>query len=89
MLPAVETDGRRTAAEIVLYSVALLLVSVLPAVMNLSGKLYLVGALALGLVFLAVGIRTAREKTQASARQLLKASVLYLPLLLLLMILDR
>ncbi len=89
MLPAVETDGRRTAAEIVLYSVALLLVSVLPAVMNLSGTVYLVGALALGLLFLAVGIRTAREKTQASARQLLRASVLYLPLLLLLMILDR
>jgi protoheme IX farnesyltransferase len=88
MLPAVETDGRRTAAEIVLYSVALLVVSVLPVVINLSGKVYLAGALALGVAFLAVGIRTAREKTHTSARQLLKASVLYLPLLLLLMILD-
>ncbi|MEP7270206.1 MAG: heme o synthase [Acidobacteriota bacterium] len=89
MLPVVEPDGRRTAREIVLYTVALIPVSMLPTALKLSGSIYLAGAIVLGLWFLYVGLRAAKAKSKASARVLLRASVIYLPLLLLLMILDR
>ncbi|MFZ4794353.1 MAG: heme o synthase [Blastocatellia bacterium] len=88
MLPVVETDGRSTARQIVFYSVALLPVSLLPTFLHFSGRIYLAGALIMGLLFLAVSIKTARAMSREQARQLLKASVLYLPLLLGLMVLN-
>jgi protoheme IX farnesyltransferase len=89
MLPVVETDGRSTARQIVLYSLVLLPVSLLPTALHFSGWLYFVGALILGGWFLGVSIRTARVMSREEARSLLKASVLYLPLLLALMVLNR
>lgn len=89
MLPVVETDGRSTARQIVLYSLALLPVSLLPTALQFSGRVYFVGALILGGWFLGVSIRTARVMSREEARKLLKASVLYLPLLLALMVLNR
>ena len=89
MLPVVEPSGRATAREIVLYTLALVPVSLLPTLLKLSGVVYLGGALALGLLFLYVSINAARTKSKAGARQLLRASVIYLPLLLALMILSR
>jgi heme o synthase len=88
MLPVVETDGRSTARQIVFYSVVLLPVSLLPTFLHFSGRIYLGGALIMGLLFLAVSIKTARAMSHEQARQLLKASVLYLPLLLGLMVLN-
>jgi len=89
MLPVVETDGRSTARQIVLYSLVLLPVSLLPTALHFSGWLYFGGALILGGWFLSVSIRTARVMSREEARSLLKASVLYLPLLLALMVLNR
>lgn len=89
MLPVVEPDGRSTAREIVFYTLALIPVSLLPAFLKLSGTLYLVGAIVLGLLFLYFAISAARHKSKAGARLLLRASVLYLPLLLGLMIVSR
>ena len=89
MLPVVEPSGRATARQIVLYTLALVPVSLLPTLLKLSGMVYFGGALALGLLFLYVGISAARTKSKAGARQLLRASVIYLPLLLALMILSR
>ncbi|MEY4167796.1 MAG: hypothetical protein RIR52_1620 [Acidobacteriota bacterium] len=88
MLPVVEADGRSTARQIVLYSLALLPVSLIPTLLHFSGRIYLVGALILGGWFLGVSIRTARAMSRDEARRLLKASVLYLPLLLGLMVLN-
>ena len=88
MLPVVETDGRSTARQIVLYSIALLPVSLLPTILNFSGRVYFAGASLLGLWFLSVSIRTARNLSRDESRRLLKASVLYLPLLLILMVLN-
>jgi len=89
MLPVVEPDGRLTSREIVAFTAMLLPVSLVPAALGLTGHLYLAGAVVLGLLFLGVSIGAAREKTNAYARRLLQASVVYLPLLLLLMVLDR
>lgn len=89
MLPVVEPDGRSTARQIVLYGMALIPVSLTPALMGMSGIVYGMGALVLGLWFLYSGVRVALERTILRARTVLLTSVLYLPLLYGLMLLDR
>lgn len=89
MLPVVEPDGRVTAQQIVVYTVMLLPVSLLPTALGISGKIYLYGAVVLGLLFLYSSIRAALSKSKQQARRLLLASVIYLPLLFILMVLDR
>ena len=89
MLPVVEPDGRVTGQQIIAYSIMLLPVSLLPTVLGISGKIYFVAALILGLLFLASGIRAALSKSNQHARQLLMASVFYLPLLFGVMVLNR
>ncbi len=89
MLPVVEPDGHRTAQQIVAYGLVLIPVSLIPAFLGMSGKIYLAGALALGLWFLYSGVRVAVERTILRARGVLMASVIYLPLLYGLMVLDR
>jgi protoheme IX farnesyltransferase len=89
MLPVVEPDGRVTAQQIVVYTLLLLPVSLLPTVLGLSGKVYLYGAIVLGLLFLYSSLRAAVSKSRQEARRLLLASVIYLPLLFILMVIDR
>jgi len=89
MLPVVEPDGKVTAQQIVVYTVLLLPVSLLPTVLGISGKVYLYGAIVLGLLFLFSSLRAAFSKSRQEARRLLLASVIYLPLLFILMVLDR
>ena len=92
VLPVVDLSGRAVALELLGSLALLLVVSLLPAATGLIGRpepgspplvrlLYCAAALLLGLWFLSVGIRTARERTKIAARRLLRASVLYLPLL--------
>jgi protoheme IX farnesyltransferase len=89
MLPVVEPDGRVTAQQIVVYTVLLLPVSLLPAALGISGRIYLYGAIVLGLLFLYSSLRAAFSKSRQEAKRLLLASVIYLPLLFILMVVDR
>jgi heme o synthase len=89
MLPVVEPDGRVTGQQIVIYTLMLLPVSVLPTVLGLSGRVYLAGAILLGILFLYSSVRAAFSQSRQQARRLLLASVLYLPLLFILMVLNR
>lgn len=89
MLPVIHPDGRSTARQMVLYCVALLPVSLGPAALGLAGAAYLVGALALGLGLLACCLLFARSFSERAARRVLLASVLYLPAVLAVMVLDR
>jgi protoheme IX farnesyltransferase len=89
MLPVVEPDGRVTAQQIVVYTLLLLPVSLLPTALGISGKVYLYGAIFLGLLFLYSSLRAAFSKSKQEARRLLLASVIYLPLLFILMVLNR
>ena len=89
MLPVVEPEGRVTAQQIVVYTVLLLPVSLLPAALGTSGKIYLVGAMVLGLLFLYSSVRAAMSKSRQEAKRLLLASVIYLPLLFILMVVNR
>ncbi len=89
MLPVVEPDGRVTSQQIVIYTIMLIPVSLLPTALGLSGRIYLYGAAALGILFLYSSVRAAFSQSRQQARRLLLASVLYLPLLFILMVLDR
>jgi len=88
MLPVVEPDGRVTGQQIVVYTLMLLPVSLLPTLLGTSGKIYLYGAIVLGLLFLYSSVRAAFSKSRQEARRLLLASVIYLPLLFILMVID-
>jgi protoheme IX farnesyltransferase len=89
MLPVVEPDGKSTARQIVVTSLLLIPASLAPSFLHMTGAVYLFGALALGVVFLTAGLRVTFERTRLRARQVLLASVIYLPLLYGLMLLDR
>ena len=88
MLPVVEPDGRITGQQIVIYTLMLLPVSLLPTALGVSGKVYLFGAVFLGLLFLFSSVRAAFSQSRQEARRLLLASVIYLPLLFILMVLN-
>lgn len=89
MLPVVEPDCRSTARQIVLYGLALIPVSLAPTLLGMTGRIYFAGALLLGLWFLYSGVRVAVDRTALRARAVLIASVLYLPLIYGLMLVDR
>jgi protoheme IX farnesyltransferase len=95
MLPVVEEDGRSTARRILIYSAVLIPLSVLPTFMGMAGKIYLVGAVALGFALLYFGIRLAflnmplvAAQSKLRARHVLQATVIYLPLLFTLMMMN-
>jgi protoheme IX farnesyltransferase len=89
MLTVVDPEGFRAAQQVIIYVLGLIPISLMPSVLHLTGWVYFFGALVLGIGFSASGIRTAFTRTNASAKQLLFASILYLPLLLALMVVDK
>lgn len=88
MLPVIEPGGESTARQILLYSVLLIPISLLPKWAGMTGSIYLVGAIALGLLFVYSGIRMSMDRTRPRARGVLLASVVYLPVLYCLMVFD-
>jgi protoheme IX farnesyltransferase len=95
MLPVVDKAGRSVIRQMLVYASALIPVSLMPALLAMSGRVYLIGALILGVAFLWFVYRLARTNlpttslaSQRLARQLLQASVIYLPLLFALMMID-
>jgi protoheme IX farnesyltransferase len=96
MLPVVQSDGRSTVRAIVLYAAALVPVTLAPTLMGMAGWAYFAGALLLGLALLWISLRMwtmklapVASESKPRARQLLQATVLYLPLLFALMMLNR
>ena len=89
LLPVLEPDGRRTGQQALLYSAALWPVSLLPAAVGLAGIAYIIVATALGLLFVWLALRFARERSMATARALFLFSITYLPLLLGALVADR
>ena len=96
MLPVVDPDGCRTGQQAVSHALALLVVSLCPFVFKMAGVFYLAGALILGAGYLWCAIQFSRqlrfaraELALVRARQLFLASIIYLPLLLAVMVLDK
>ena len=89
MLPVVQPDGWSTVVEAIFYAVLMIPVSLAPWMLGMAGVTYAALAAALGLFYLAYTIRFAGilravndTESRMLARDLLKVSVLYLPLLL-------
>lgn len=89
MLPVIEPKGKITAQQIVIFTILLFPVSIAPYFFGVAGMIYLVGACVLWLWFLTASIQAARAKTTEKARKLLLVSVLYLPLIFALMVLNH
>jgi protoheme IX farnesyltransferase len=92
MLPAVETDDRMpiTARMTVLWAVALIPVTLLPVLLSIAGTAYFAVAFLLGLAFLSFAVSCALSGfARRDARKLFFASIIYLPLLLSAMMLDK
>jgi protoheme IX farnesyltransferase len=88
MLPVIEPSGQWTVRLSVGFSLVLIAVSLIPTLIGMAGWLYFSGTLLIGLLLLSVALSFARDRSVGNARRLLKASVLYFPLLLLLIFLD-
>ncbi len=88
MLPVVYPDGRLTFSQILAFTFALIAFSIMPSMIGMSGRIYFWGVLALGLGFLYYAWLFKRSQSVLNARKVLGASVISLPLLLLLLIVD-
>ena len=88
MLPRNDREGHATVRHILGCTLALLPVSLIPALTGYAGRVYLVGAGILGLGFLYYGVRMAGRRTNVLAKQLLMASIIYLPLVFALLMFD-
>lgn len=89
MLPVVEPDGESTARRIVAFSILLIPISLIPRLLAMTGPVYAVAAVVAGLGLLYFGLRLRHRRTVLRARYVLLASVLYLPVLLAVMVIDR
>jgi heme o synthase len=89
LLPVVEPDGASTGRQAVLYAAALLPLSLAPTAVAMAGNVYLAGAAVMGLAFLGLAGRFAWSRATADARRLFFGSILYLPLLWVLMVVNR
>lgn len=89
MLTTLDPSGIRTGRQIILFGVLLIPVSLLPTTLRLTGTPYLIVAAVLGLLFLSLGISLALRRDDRRAMRLFLGSIAYLPLLLLMMVVDR
>ena len=89
LLPVVDAGGASTRRQSVISCLALLIVGPLPALLGLAGAFYLLAAFALGVVFVALATRQALRPSASAARWVLFASLLYLPVLLTVLALDK
>jgi heme o synthase len=89
MLPIADPDGSKTAAQAVLHSIGLIPVSLFPSLLGVAGVVYFAGALLLGITFLVFAIQFSRGLSPERARRLFIASIVYLPVLLGLLVIDK
>jgi protoheme IX farnesyltransferase len=89
LLPIVDHAGHSTERQIVLHSFALLAAGLAPTLLGIAGPLYFAVAFVLGLAFLAVAIAAALRPSAPSARRVMLASLVYLPMLLACMAWDK
>lgn len=84
-----DPEGVVTGRQMILWTLGLVAVSLVPVPLGMAGPVYGVGAAVLGAAFLASGVVMALARTRRAARGVLLASVLYLPLLLILLTLAK
>jgi protoheme IX farnesyltransferase len=89
MLPVVDADLSVTSRQILLYGTALIPATLAPVQLGMTGPLYFTAAVLLGFAFLTFGVSCATTRTRTDAKRLFFASIVYLPLLLAAMMLDK
>jgi protoheme IX farnesyltransferase len=89
MLPVVEPDGRSTARQAIAYAAALLPVAMAPTLLGMTGTPYFAAAFLLTAALLVLAVRFGVDRSVGAARRLFYASIVYLPLLWIVMIADR
>ncbi len=88
MLSVIDPSGRRMFRQSILFSLALIAVSILLSLLGITGRLYLYGSLLIGVGMLTSSFMLAMQPSLREARRVLLTSVIYLPLLLVLIVLD-
>ncbi len=89
MLAVIEPDGRSTGRQAVVYAAALVPLSLAPTLMRMTGDIYFAGALVLGIAFVWLTVTFARTRSVQDARRVFFGSIIYLPLLWILMIANK
>jgi len=89
LLPVIEPDGASTGRQALIYAAALLPLSLAPTAVKMTGLAYLIAAAVLGLAFVWLSARFAWRRSAPAAKGLFVGSIVYLPLLWILMVLDR
>jgi protoheme IX farnesyltransferase len=89
MLPVRDMNGDSTFRQILAYTVALVPLSLIPALLGMVGNIYTLSALFLGLGFLYFAYRASHHRSKAYAKHLLHASVIYLPVVYVIMAMDK
>jgi len=89
LLPVIEPDGRSTGRQAVIYTAALIPASLMPTLVGLASPWYLMGAITLGAVLMLFAVEFSSTRTIDGARRLFFGSILYLPLLWTILVLDH
>jgi protoheme IX farnesyltransferase len=89
LLPVIEPGGRSTGRQAVLYSAALVPISLLPTLVGLASPWYMMGAITLGALLMLFSIEFSVVRSTDAARRLFFGSILYLPLLWMMLVLDH
>ena len=89
LLPVIEPDGRSTGRQAVLYTAALIPLSMMPTGVGLATVWYLVGAIALGAILMVLSLEFSVKRDMATARRLFFGSILYLPILWAILVFDH
>jgi len=87
-LPVLDREGAMSSRQMVAYCLALLPVSLAPFMLGRTGGIYLVGAILLGVLFLGFAVSFSKRHSVLRARGVVRVSLLYLPALLVLLLLD-
>ena len=89
MLPVIEPDGNSTIRQIFWHLLLMIPITFLPFIQGALGLFYMIGAFMITSAFFVSALPLARNRSDKSALLLLKASVFYLPSLLLIIIIDK
>jgi heme o synthase len=89
LLPVLEPDGRSTGRQTVLYTAGLLPISLLPMAVGMASAYYLVGAITLGAILMLLSLEFAASRSMPAARRLFYGTILYLPLLWIVLLADH
>lgn len=89
LLPVIEPDGRSTGRQAVLYTAALIPLSMMPTGVGLATARFLVGAISLGAILMLLSLEFAVKRNMVTARRLFFGSILYLPILWALLVFDH